>query len=726
MIRAPIHQLLPLLIIAILLGGCATPTTTPPVVPVTPVPTPLPTATPSSSVAPARPAFAPYEPVQVSVRPVVAAYQVAPNLTNVANVQVLASLSPQQREVLARNGFVVVPSQEGQFYEIYKRAKERNIPIFVTTDALLHTYHILYDYVLRTAEIEHFVSDLQSLDKALLETTLSQYAQATGATKEAAKRNAAYFAVALRLLDPAFAVPAEVKSLVDAELALIQKHAGFAESPIFGYREDYSQYVPRGHYTRNETFQRYFRAMMWHGRIMFRLAPGFKPEQIAKGRAETRQALLIVQALRNTSVAGKPALTVWESIYAPTAFFVGKADDLSVTDYAPLSDTVFGPGWQLSVLNDDAKVDAFIQAAKALPAPRIVSSYVTDMEKPEEVTKGFRFMGQRFIPDSYIFQQLVYDKVGTRTKPRLFPKGLDVAAALGSARALEILDKTYGEFQYANYEKQMEKLRREFADLTLTDWTQNLYWGWLHVLRALFNPPDRQGYPTFMRSQAWTDKQLNTALGSWTQLRHDTILYAKQSYSLRVTGIAKPPQLTKGYVEPEPEVYARLAALAKQTRTGLLQRGLLNDEYKAKLQGIETLLLTLKTISEKELANQPLTDEEYNTIWNIGQTLEAISTFTEETGGKITSEADSRVALVADVHTDPNSNQVLEEGVGDVFHIYAIVPMPDGTLWAAIGGVYSYYEFLWPMADRLTDEKWQALSPKPALPVWAASFLSTR
>lgn len=37
-------------------------------------------------------------------------------------------------------------------------------------------------------------------------------------------------------------------------MALIEKHKGFAPSPIFGYLEDNAQLVPRGHYTRNEAF----------------------------------------------------------------------------------------------------------------------------------------------------------------------------------------------------------------------------------------------------------------------------------------------------------------------------------------------------------------------------------------------------------------------------------------------------------------------------------------
>ena len=54
------------------------------------------------------------------------------------------------------------------------------------------------------------------------------------------------------------------------------------------YKEDYGQYKPRGHYTRSEDLQRYFQAMMWYGRITFRL----------RNADETRSALLLTQALQ--------------------------------------------------------------------------------------------------------------------------------------------------------------------------------------------------------------------------------------------------------------------------------------------------------------------------------------------------------------------------------------------------------------------------------------------
>lgn len=427
-----------------------------------------------------------------------------------------------------------------------------------------------------------------------------------------------------------------------------------------------------------------------------------------KSEEETKQALYIVKAINDTGT-----LDLWDTIYEPTVFFVGKTDDLNIFEYDALAKEIYGENFTLSDLQDAEKLNQFIEKAWELRDPRINSSWVLDVEEVEEETKGFRFMGQRFIPDSYMFQQLVYDKVGTPGDPRLFPKGLDIMAVLGSERALHHLEP---ENHYENYEEQMETLREEFSALDELVWTQNLYWTWLYCLLPLLEKKGSQ-YPAFMQSDAWTDKELNTALGSWTELRHDTILYAKQSYTLKVTAMPPPTQVTKGYVEPNPYVYARLASLARMMREGLQQRNLLLPEYSGKLETLEQLLLNLKEISEKELSGEPLTEEEFLLIWNIGETLESLVTF--ETA--VESEADKSVAIVADVHTDVNTNMVLEEGVGNVFLIFVVVNI-DGRIFITEGGVFSYYEFLQPMSNRLTDEQWQAMG-KPPLPEWVSSFI---
>ncbi|MBN1953848.1 MAG: DUF3160 domain-containing protein [Anaerolineae bacterium] len=688
--------------------------------------------------------FAAYAPVTVDVAPDAPAY--TPDLDQVSNPDVISGLNDAQRAALEANGFLVVPWGREQVYQIYQDATERGDPVLVTTDSLLHAYHILYDYALRMAEMEHLIADLERLTAAMLAAAEADYASTAGPTQEAAWQNLAYFAVAARLLDPHADIPAPVRDAVEAELALIADHPGLDFSPIFNtyrsdtsprdckyrYCEDYSQYVPRGHYTRNEDFERYFRAMMWYGRISFHLAVPLEPEA---ARRETRSALLIVRALYDTPADGQPAIEVWERIYEPTAFFVGTADDLTPYEYAQAAQAVYGGLPDAATLADEAQLDAFIAAARELRPPAIVGGFVTDQQDPEEVTVGLRLMGQRFIPDSYIFQQLVYDQVTlyrgsgepftmvlSQVGPiRGFPRGLDVPAVLGSARALEILTLE-GDTEYDDYAGQLAGLQAEFAALPQEQWTRNLYWNWLHALRPLLEEKGA-GYPYFMQTPAWIDKDLHTWLGSWTELRHDTILYAKQSYTIFAeTAMAPPVQQPLGYVEPQPEVYARLAALTAQMHAGLGSRGLLNDEMAAKLEQMEQLLLALTTISEKELTGEGLSEAEYGMIRQIGQTLEDLTTFSEQVEDEITSEADERMALVADVHTDSNTGQVLEEGVGDAFPILVVV-LVEGEQVVAVGGVFSYYEFKWPLENRLTDEQWQEMAERPERPAWTASFI---
>jgi len=123
---------------------------------------------------------------------------------------------------------------------------------------------------------------------------------------------------------------------------------------------------------------------------------------------------------------------------------------------------------------------------------------------------------------------------------------------------------------------------------------------------------------------------------------------------------------------------------------------------------------------------RPLTDEEYKLIWDIGANLASLKKFSSEIMEKITSGTDEKIDLIADVHTDPNTEQVLEEGVGSPFNIWVIVE-DSKSKRLCHGSVFSYYEFKQPMEDRLTDEKWQEMQKKkerPAQSKWLTSFIA--
>ncbi len=694
-------------------------------------------------------------------------------ITNFDAVDSVLGINAPQEALLEKNGFVITSyyTDETNIVEPYNYLKNQDIPIFVTSDTLLHLYHIQFDEILKGIEEREFFDKILDLSKALFDKSKQDYDYFTDEDlKEASRRNVAFFGVALSLLQTAtedydgseditevsFTIPVYVDDGVSEELSYIEAQDGYHDSPLFIYKEDYSQYKPRGHYTRSELLKRYFKVMMWYGRMSF-LMKGGEPygqesffeflisEEDAK--IQTIQASMMATALPNLEVDDENLEELWTRIYTVTSFFVGASDDLTPYEYLDCIQEVYGSTFNATEFTDDDKILELKIKLVQLRSPEIyggtgqiiiytvpgVSATVEDLNAVLEKTKGMRLMGQRFIPDSYMFQQLVFPAVdeyrGTGSPftfgtsalggaGRYFPRGLDVMAVLGSNRALEVLENE-GDTEYDNYYEQLNSLQENFSSLNVTEWNRNLYFSWIYTLKALLNESNTLS-PTFMQTTPWVDKQLHTSLASWTELRHDTILYAKQSYTpMEATSIPPPEKPVVGYVEPVPEFYTRILALTKMTRTGLTDLDVLTATDIYRLEELESIIQTLIDISKDELENKELTDDDYEFIKNFGENLDG-------TLADVSDES-KETTIIADVHTDTNSNQVLEEGVGYVDLIIVAYKVPDGRIIAGAGPVFSYYEFKHPMDNRLTDEQWKTMledGEGPERPDWTSSFIS--
>ena len=647
-------------------------------------------------------------------------------------------------EKLKENGFVVISNpynpEEEDITAMYSRLGSERQLIFITSDTLLHLYHVQFDDSMSQVEQNELYDLLWELDKALLDASVEEYNSASGEEKEAARRNAAYFAVALSLLQPEeeqikyqFDIPSSVKDNVKAELALIEAHESFSASPIFLYNEDYSQYVPRGHYTHSEKLQNYFKAFMWHGRMSMllkgKLIEAEDPEKGA--RIQTIQASLITSKLEENPDLFKK----WDRIYAITAFYVGASDDLGPYEYMEAMGKVFGTGSRNfnTTMMEELKIEL-----AGYRSPEIYGGTGSGTHEPIltaeqadellEDTKGFRFMGQRFIPDSYIFSRLTgpYTKEYTGDQEQVpftyryseygndrgFPRGLDAMALMGSERAVYWLDEL-NDSSYKNYSIQYSELSSEFSNFSAADWNRNLYWSWLFSLKPLLNDYG-EGYPTFMQTEAWQDKELSTSLASWTELRHDTILYAKQSYGMN-DSMPMFGDKPIGFVEPVPEFYNRLLALTRMTADGLEEMDALDEDTGRNFESLERNLEKLIEISEKELENEELTEEDKYYIFEFGEIIKMSVDSDEET---------RKTTLVADVHTEPNNELVLEEGTGYVDMVIVAYRVPDGRIFLAAGPVMSHYEFKQPMSERLTDEKWREMLKEkpPEKPEWVSTY----
>ena len=627
---------------------------------------------------------------EVGVTPCVSPYIVASDLSNVENLQQFY-IEEELAAKLAQNGFVVCGSAGSEFFQIYETNRYNQIPNFVTVDSMMHTYHLYFAHLLKNIERNYLSDSLVQLSNRMLATSIAQYEVLKGTEWEhAAKRNVAFFTVGAKLLDDDTVIEDYVADMVNYELDHINSAEGIEASEVSEIYEDYTQYVPRGYYEGDEKLERYFRAMMWYGRMHF----------LQENEDMDRSAILMTRA-----VAGDlEAYALWESIYAVTSFFAGASDDLGICEYAPLIVDVYGDAATKDLIGNEEAFADFHARTALLTLPQINSIPIAD--GADNVILGFRFMGQRFTIDAAIMQQLIYSSVKENSAgdKRMLPDVLDVPAALGSDIALQLLEEN-GSTAYAGYMDNMSLLREALEQENAELWSASLYAGWLHTLRPLLTVKG-EGYPVFMQSEEWLKKDLECFAGSFTELKHDTVLYAKQVMAEMGGGEVEPIDF-RGYVEPEPEVYARFADLADATREGLRTYNMLAADDEENLERLSEMAERLTEISNKELLDETLTEEEYRFIEDYGGNLEHFWYETLKDSGEYVSANEYPAALVVDIATDPNGS-VLEVATGAPSQIYVVVKV-DGRLRIATGSVYSFYQFTWPMNDRLTDSKWRVM-----------------
>ncbi len=729
------------------------------------------------------PKFADYKEEKVEFTPSLPAYTLSiDELVNLNDIQEDTSVnfSDEQKKQLTNRGFFFLPAENklqdadqeldfahgdpvDEFVLHYKEIggpfaaweREAENTIFITSDYLLHTYHVFVDRTFQYIEETQFHPKLLQLTDILYDSSLQEYQNSSDPKlKESFARLTTFYLVPKVILETSLKsdpdeylaqdeiqekmaldenidspenivvqlqkykneLPDGIYTKALEEIELINKSEGMAISPLFGkYNgsqiEDYSQFKPRSHYTKNSSLRSFWKAMIWYGRNGF----------LTKSDELTLDAINQTLLIGSAESGSQKAIDLWEDIYFPTIFFVGKSDDLTFYDFNKALREVYGDSLSFNSLKDADKFNLFKENVKEMSGPTIQSSIIiTDMNsqtKDEllEDTKSFRFMGQRYIPDSFIYSELTQgdEAPDTETGQKLppIPTSLMPMSIFGSERAEQHLNewiKREAAESDLIIAKEKDKLNNGFSKLTAEDWTQNMYWSWLYTLKSLFNTYS-DGYPMFMRNTNWNDKDLISALGSYSELRHDTLLYAKQSYA-ELGGGQPPPEpnpVPKGYVEPNIELLNRLIALAKYTKAGLENSGVLTEEPKAKLESLIETYTFFREISVKQLQNEQISDEDFDRL-RLSYDVINRALIPPSTWGYM-QNSDARSGIMADIHTAVTSqrSEVLYQGTGIPYIIYVAVKDINGTRLTR-GVTYSYYEFTHPFGERLSDQDWQA------------------
>ena len=644
------------------------------------------------------------------------------NTDNIINPFQLETIDPRLDEALGRYGFAIVPQKKEQLFHIYEKNDYHNFPSFVTTDLYLQAFHMYFDCLIR--EVEQ-----SSLHPAMVQLSKSMYDEMNriaGSTKnkdlkQAAEYNASFYAIALAILNdqPLAAVSPDWKAMAEDEVSKA-KEAQDAISPYLNCTEHsfpYSLFRPRGHYTRSETLKRYFRGMMWL--------------QTAPFMINSHQSLGAAALMASTLANNARLLELYERVNQPITYLFGAPDNITILQLnQEMARLGFTPE---TLLGNKKKMDQLQKAAE------FVAQHQTRI-MPKDASPEYiiNLMPQRYMPDAEVLQEM-QDAESLPVSQRMYPKGLDVMAALGVSAAERILlDELKEQQQWNGFSPALDKMKKRMEEI---NWNETVSTQWINSLKVLCSTQGAtpSGQPYFMTTPQWEKKNLNSALASWAELKHDAILYAKQPMGAECGGGGPDEPVVKGYVEPNVRYWKLAITLIDATEAVLKQYNLTTEKTTDISQRMREEAQFLLNTSRKELNRQKLTAEEYGQIEIIGSTFENItldllrnSEMDELYEWDCIEGADRSIAVVADVFTATHrfipdeKKAIIYEAVGPAYEIYVVVEI-DGMLYLTRGGVFSYREFLRsPQEPRWTDEEWQEQlkqQPRAGEPSWMQEII---
>ncbi len=647
-----------------------------------------------------------------------------------------AGLGSEHDKLLAQNGFVAVgDSPTFTFASTYLDLYHNDLPVYISSDSLLHALHKSFDSMLLDFEQQVLITEVDRMLAAMHAQLGKELAALPPALATTGRDLDLYLTVARSLLGEAPVASVSGDADLDEEVTRILAAVTALEPmnlELFGASAlyDFSQMEPRGHYEDEPTLQRYFRTMIWLGRTDMAMVT-FDDAQKPRFNRRALDAAFVTNHL----LAASGAQANWDRVDRVLVRLIGERDSMNPQDMDKfMADTGVVDLTKLAAATDEDLYKALIDSPYGLQ--RIMSQIMyTDPTAPHIVLpRVYLLLGQRFTLDSYVFNNVTYDRVkDLRTGikvTRMLPSELDVQFVLGNDAAAHHLEP---ELEQYGYQGVLHELRF-LADAHPQDfWDATFYSGWLSAIRALNDSADFESQPEAMRTAAWADKNLNTQSASWAELRHDTLLYVKQSYSG-----GNECEYPDAYVEPVPAFYARLGHLGELGTTmvtELAQDGFEVSRAQTFFADLTATSATLETIAHKELEGATLTPDEFDFLRG---------TIEEEMIGCGDVGYDGWYArlfydpakigeykpTIADVHTAPTDaagnekGWVLHAATGRPMLMVFTVPGCDAVK-SYIGPISSYHSVLTEQYDRQTDSAWADVLGEgtPPRPTWTESFV---
>ncbi|MDP8241199.1 MAG: DUF3160 domain-containing protein [Candidatus Hatepunaea meridiana] len=648
-------------------------------------------------------------------------------------------LTKKEHNRLLEHNMIVSERLSGRsFGSVFYNLYHNEIPVLITTDAILFALHSTYDSLL--ADIERYycrpaLTHVLTKMHENLEENKDELLR-SGISGDCLRDIDLYLAIGKTLLN----IPQSRRYSSGDSIEYISKEDCIYEETVTNSFEiidmikakkqveiqlfgtdstwNFGEFEPMGHYRSTKIHRSYWRAMVWLRKADFDLS---KKHQFSN-------ALLVSELM-------KPVQDDYQKLESLIDLLVGKSDKVTIT--------------QLDQICNSLEIDEFDQRIKQ--QENIWISIKSDENLKEQICGRIQvgtqsedrknllptvagMFGKRWVIDSYVNSQVIFDRVKDQNDPgknikRFHPSGLDLAFVLGNDRAAKHLTKELTRFPYQH---NLLGLRNSVDQLNPEFWDQTFYNIWLKALSSLSQNRLEQNYPKAMQTSDWQDKMLNTQLTGFTQVRHANQLYNPHSFSAGCVC-----EFPEAYVEPYPEFYRILKVFAEKST--VLFQGLTlnfdvqpykNDErqrtrFDSMIKNAQKVfdhwVLTmgmLEDVSRAELSGKKLTKEQRYFIQDVmeygiypsggsGPPPEPLySGWYPKLFYPQKKKCQDPKPLVVAANYDPNAKNFLIMGTGMVNLCLTVIEIENQPI-VFCGPVNSYYEFIYPKNIPLTDEKWR-------------------
>lgn len=587
------------------------------------------------------------------------------------------------------------------FYGLYHYLDKREVPIFLSDDFLWYYYQNQMKEVFADIRSGSFYQDLWNLDKDFYQIASTRYkktrarvGQVNDPVFEAERLESAFFAVGLELLRPkanqvagnqlgnegkfsakeqesfVFEMPDYLADDVQKELKLIYEAKAKAKSPVLLYERDYSEFALPAEYQNNAKLANFYLAHRWFNSVF----------PLYYRSADCKTCLLdqddwlinfVANSLITKDFADNQELkNRWARIYKVISYFSGLRKDLTYLHYNEVLANLYGAEYDpekiFAVATDRQAVLAAasrVQAEIAKKTDFIGLEGGYDRSGPSSRPQlGMRLLQTDYWPDYYILKQLVHPRVGERLERKPQPGeapatnitlcterdqnkqtkrfrcsgiGLDIMNLLSPVVSNPYF---YENTSYRDYTKQSDSLKAQLGYFNTASWHANQYWSTLDIIRkATLRPPALSG-PVMTDSQLWRERQGRTALAAWVNLRLPADKWTPNLENILVGGTNESAYL----LEPNSVLHDELLAHTKMLGRMLTALRIVRDVDLTgkKLAEVQDDLVKLRAIGQKELAGEPLDDEDQAVLANFAR-----RNFLAKPGSKTANFAFDKMAL---------------------------------------------------------------------------------